>query len=265
MADASKYKGTGDSKKDAKRSRQFAEENKKSTYSDGSTKTPTGDKLADSKYQQEYTQSVNRARENMTDAQKKEAGLPSVEVYDPGDSDGDNKAVSPSDNNLTGGDPNPVKTDGDPFKDTKAAWDKLASIFGDKITALQSELEGRLDSALTPTDRETNNPFAGDDVPASKEMTAGDVKAAVGATADDVKALAQGAGEVGKAAAETAGAAAKDAGRATIKEMGVDTNKVGETVKTLAGLSGLFSSGDNPNSKVPDGNWKPKTISELFK
>lgn len=260
-------KGTGNVAEDAKRSQEQIEKNKK-------TKTPKGqlpvtdvdnDNLADPKYQQERAQELNRRRSHMTDDQKKEAGVPKVEVYDPGDSDGDNKAVSPSDRNLYGGDPNPEKDDEDPFKDTKAAWKHLTDVFGEKVSALQSELEGRMDSMLTPTEREVNNPYAGDDVPASKEMTSADVHEAVNSTANDVKSVVSGIGEIGGAAAELGGTAAKDAGRATIKEMGVDTDAVKQTAKTLSGLSGLFSSGDSPDSKVPDGNWRPKHIGDLFK
>lgn len=260
-------KGTGNATEDAKRSREQIEKNKK-------TKAPkeqlpvTGvdnDKLADPKYQQERAQELNRRRSHMTDEQKKEAGVPKVEVYDPGDSDGDNKAVSPSDRNLYGGDPNPEKDDEDPFKDTKAAWKHLTDVFGEKVSALQSELEGRMGSMLTPTEREVNNPYAGDDVPASKEMTSADVHEAVNSTANDVKSVVSGIGEIGGAAAELGGTAAKDAGRATIKEMGVDTDAVKQTARTLSGLSGLFSSGDSPDSKVPDGNWRPKHIGDLFK
>lgn len=265
MGKADKYKGTGNVAEDAKRTQEQTKKNLESKPDKSRVPVTgvTGDKLADPKYQQERAQQMNRDTAHLSPEQKKEAGLPESHVYDPGDSDGDNKAVSPSDRNMTGGDPNPTK-DEDPFKDTKAAWDHLASVFGDKITALQGELEGRLSGMLTPTDRETGNPFAGDDVPASKEMTADDVKAAVASTADDAKAVAKGIGEVGGAAANLAGTALKDAGSATIKEMGIDTDAVKSTGKTLAGLSGLFSSGDNPDSSVPDGNWKPKSISDLF-
>lgn len=260
-------KGTGNATEDAKRSQEQINKNKK-------TKAPkdqlpvTGvdnDKLADPNYQQDRAQELNRRRSHMTDKQKEEAGVPKVEVYDPGDSDGDNKAVSPSDRNLYGGDPNPEKDDEDPFKDTKAAWKHLTDVFGEKVSALQNELEGRIGDMLTPTEREANNPYAGDDVPASKEMTSADVHEAANSTANDVKSVVSGIGEIGGAAAELGGTAAKDAGRATIKEMGVDTNAVKQTAKTLSGLSGLFSSGDSPDSKVPDGNWRPKHISDLFK
>ena len=260
-------KGTGNAAEDAKRSQEQIEKNKK-------TKTPKGqlpvtgvdnDKFADPNYQQERAQELNRRRLSMSDDQKKEAGVPQVEVYDPGDSDGDNKAVSPSDRNLYGGDPNPEKDDEDPFKDTKAAWKHLTDVFGEKVSALQNELEGRMDSMLTPTEREVNNPYAGDDVPASKEMTSADVHEAVNSTANDVKSVVSGIGEIGGAAAELGGTAAKDAGRATIKGLGIDTDAVKDTAKTLSGLSGLFSSGDSPDSKVPDGNWRPKHIGDLFK
>ena len=229
MGKADKYKGTGNVAEDAKRTQEQTKKNLESKPD--KTRVPvtgvTGDKLADPKYQQERAQQMNRDTAHLSPEQKKAAGLPESHVYDPGDSDGDNKAVSPSDRNMTGGDPNPVK-DEDPFKDTKAAWDHLASVFGDKITALQGELEGRLSGMLTPTDR------------ASKEMTADDVKAAVASTADDAKAVANGIGEVGGAAANLAGTALKDAGSATIKEMGIDTDAVKSTGKTLAGLSGLL-------------------------
>lgn len=260
-------KGTGNAAEDAKRSQEQIEKNRK-------TKAPkdqlpvTGvdnDKLADPKYLQERAQELNRRRQSMSDKQKEEAGVPKAEVYDPGDSDGDNKAVSPSDRNLYGGDPNPEKDDEDPFKDTKAAWEHLTNVFGEKVSALQSELEGRMDSMLTPTEREVNNPYAGDDVPASKEMTSADVHEAVDSTANDVKSVVSGIGEIGGAAAELGGTAAKDAGRATIKGLGIDTDAVKDTAKTLSGLSGLFSSGDSPDSKVPDGNWRPKHIGDLFK
>lgn len=265
MGKADKYKGTGNVSEDAKRTQEQTKKNLESKPDKSRVPTTgvTGDALANPDYQMKRAQQQNRDTAHLSSEQKKEAGLPENNVYDPGDSDGDKKAVSPSDRNMTGGDPNPVK-DEDPFKDTKAAWDHLASVFGDKVTALQGELEGRLSGMLTPTERETGNPYAGDDVPASKEMTADDVKAAVASTADDAKAVAKGIGEVGGAAADFAGTALKDAGSATIKGMGIDTDAVKGTSKTLAGLSGLFSSGDNPDSSVPDGNWKPKTISDLF-
>lgn len=265
MGKADKYKGTGNVSEDAKRTQEQTKKNLESKPDKNRVPTTgvTGDALANPDYQMKRAQQQNRDTAHLSPEQKKDAGLPENNVYDPGDSDGDKKAVSPSDRNMMGGDPNPVK-DEDPFKDTKAAWDHLASVFGDKVTALQGELEGRLSGMLAPTERETGNPYAGDDVPASKEMTADDVKAALASTADDAKAVAKGVGEVGGAAADFAGTALKDAGSATIKGMGVDTDAVKSTGKTLAGLSGLFSSGDNPNSSVPDGNWKPKSISDLF-
>lgn len=265
MGKADKYKGTGNASEDAKRTQEQTKKNLESKPDKSRVPTTgvTGDALANPDYQMKRAQQQNRDTAHLSPEQKKDAGLPENNVYDPGDSDNDKKSVSPSDRNMTGGAPNPVK-DEDPFKDTKAAWDHLASVFGDKVTALQGELEGRLSSMLTPTERETGNPYAGDDVPASKEMTADDVKAAVASTADDAKAVAKGVGEVGGAAADLAGTALKDAGSATIKGMGIDTDAVKSTGKTLAGLSGLFSSGDNPDSSVPDGNWKPKSISDLF-
>lgn len=266
MPDANKYKGTGNSAKDAELTKQNTKTNKETKRPDNQVPTAgvDNDKLANPDYQMNRAQQLNRARKDMSPEMKKEAGVPDVEVYDPGDSDGDNKAVSPDDGNVFEGAPKKPEEE-DPFKDTKAAWDHLAGLFGEKVTALQNELEGRLGEQLTPTERETNNPFAGDDVPASKEMGLDDVKAAAGSAVDDVKALASGIGEIGGAAADVAGAAVKDGTRATIKEMGIDTDAVKETGKTLAGLSGLFSSGDNPNTKVPDGNWAPKSINDLFK
>lgn len=266
MPDASKYKGSGNSAKDAEQTRQNTEANKKSKRMEDRVPTAgvDNDRLANPDYQMKRAQQLNRDRQNMTPEMKKEAGVPDVEVYDPGDSDKDKKAVSPDDGNIFEGAPKePVEED--PFKDTKAAWDHLAGLFGDKITALQSELEGRLGEQLTPTERETGNPFAGDDVPASKEMGLEDVKAAAGGAVGDVKALASGIGEVGGAAASLAGTAIKDGTSATIRGMGIDTDAVKETGKTLSGLTGLFSSGDSPNTGVPDGNWKPKSINDLFK
>ena len=141
----------------------------------------------------------------------------------------------------------------------------LTDVFGDKVSALQAELENRLGEQLTPTDRETGNPFAGDDVPASKEMTLDDVKQAAESTKDDAKAVLKGAGDVGGAALDLGGAAAKDAGNAIVDGMGIDRKAAASTGKTLAGLSGLFSSSDSGNDKVPDSNWTPKSISELLK
>lgn len=214
--------------------------------------------------QQEASQELNRSRESMTDRQRAEAGgLPKHEVYDPGDSDGDNKAVSPSDGNLTGGDPKRPE-DTDQFEATKKAWAHLTDVFGEKVSALQSELEGRLDDALTPTDRETGNPYSADDVPESKEMTLDDVKSTLESTKNDGKAVLEGLGDIGGAAASLAGTAAKDTGKAIVNDLGIDTEQVGRDLKTLGGISSLFSSNGN-DSKVPDGNWKPASISDLFK
>lgn len=264
----------------ARKSRETA--NKSNEYNkEQAAKVKAGDKSArsltdrivdpDPATQQEATQELNRNRSSMTDQQAKEAGVPKISVYDPGDSDGDNKAVSPEDGNVYGGDPKgQKKDDGDPFKDTKAAWDHLASVFGDKVTALQGELEGRLGEMMTPTERETGNPFAGDDVPASKEMGLGDLKDVVARDISDVKNVASGIGEIGSAAAGVAGSAVREGTRATIKDMGYDPDEVKQTVKDIGGavkgLGGLFAT-DNSDagSKVPDGNWKPKSINDLFK
>lgn len=264
----------------ARKSRETA--NKSNEYNkEQAAKVKAGDKSArsltdrivdpDPTTQQEATQELNRNRSHMTDQQAKDAGVPKVSVYDPGDSDGDNKAVSPEDGNVYGGDPKGQKKDvEDPFKDTKAAWDHLASVFGDKVTALQGELEGRLGEMMTPTDRETGNPFAGDDVPASKEMGLGDLKNVVAQDINDVKNVASGIGEIGGAAASVAGNAVREGTRATIKDMGYDPDEVKQTVKDIGGavkgLGGLFAT-DNSDagSKVPDGNWKPKSINDLFK
>lgn len=266
MPDASKYKGTGNSAKDKELTKQNTEANKKSARSEDRVPTAgvDNDKLANPDYQMKRAQQLNRDRQNMTPEMKKEASIPDVEVYDPGDSDKDKKAVSPDDGNVFEGAPKEPAEE-DPFKDTKAAWEHLAGLFGDKVTALQNELEGRLNEQLTPTDREVGNPFAGDDVPASKEMAMVDVKGAADGAVNDVKSIASGVGELGGAAASLAGTAIKDGTSATIKGMGIDTDAVKETGKTLSGLTGLFSSGDNPNSGTPDGNWKPKSINELFK
>ena len=122
-----------------------------------------------------------------------------------------------------------------------------------------------MEEQLTPTERETGNPFAGDDVPASKEMTLDDVKQATENTKNDAKSALKGVGEIGGAAVELGGTAAKDAGNAIVDGMGIDRKAAASTGRTLAGLSGLFSSSDSGNDKVPDSNWKPKSISELFK
>lgn len=261
------------SRETANKSKQYSKEQDAKVKAGDKSARPLTDRLADPDpaTQQEATQELNRNRSSMTDQQAKEAGVPKVDVYDPGDSDGNNKAVSPEDGNVYGGDPKGQKKDDeDPFKDTKAAWDHLASVFGDKVTALQSELEGRLGEMMTPTDRETGNPFAGDDVPASKEMGLGDLKNVVAQDINDVKNVASGIGEIGGAAASVAGNAVREGTRATIKDMGYDPDEVKQTVKDIGGavkgLGGLFAT-DNSDagSKVPDGNWKPKSINDLFK
>lgn len=189
-----------------------------------------------------------------------------TQAYDPGDTDGNGVEVSEEKGNTKPGDPIvPEDEKKDPYADTKAAWQKLTEVFGEKVSKLQTELEGRLGQALEPTDREVNNPFAGDDVPESKEMKLDDVKATLDATKSDAEKTVKGIGSVGKAAAETAGAAAKDTGNAIVGALDIDTKAVKDTGKTLAGLSGLFASSDNENSKVPDSGWNPKSINDLFK
>lgn len=189
-----------------------------------------------------------------------------TQAYDPGDTDGNGVEVSEEKGNTKPGDPIvPEDEKKDPYADTKAAWQKLTEVFGEKVSKLQTELEGRLGQALEPTDRELNNPFAGDDVPESKEMKLDDVKATLDATKSDAEKTVKGIGSVGKAAAETAGAAAKDTGNAIVDALDIDTKAVKDTGKTLAGLSGLFASSDNENSKVPDSGWNPKSINDLFK
>lgn len=238
------------------------------------------DRLASPDYQMDQAQRRNRALKGLTDEQMDRLGVPKegrTSVYDPGDSDGDGKAVSPEDGNLYEGAPKSAQNeDEDPWKDTKAAWDHLTSVFGDKVSALQNELEGRLGEMTTPTERETGNPFAGDDVPASKEMNYSDMKGAIQGDIDDAKAVLGGVADIGMAGAETAGTAMKDAGKALAHEMGYDSKDlddakqtlkdVGSIGKSLSGLGGLFAT-DNSNgdSKVPDGNWKPKSINDLFK
>lgn len=209
-------------------------------------------------------QTRNKAAKDLTPQQREESGMTGNDVFDPGDSDGDKKAVSPGDGNMLEGAPKDP-SDVDHFKDTKAAWKHLTDVFGDKVSALQAELENRLGEQLTPTERETGNPFAGDDVPASKEMSLDDVKQAAENTKNDATAVLKGAGDVGSAALDLGGAAAKDTGNAIVDGMGIDRKAVTDTGRTLAGLSGLFSSDDSGNSKVPDSNWKPKSINELFK
>lgn len=269
----------------ARKSRETA--NKSKAYNkEQAAKVKAGDKSArplvdriadpDPTTQQEATQELNRNRSSMTDQQAKEAGVPKYDVYDPGDSDGDGKAVSPEDENLYGGDPkSSQKEDEDPWKDTKAAWDHLTSVFGEKVSALQSELEGRLGEMTTPTERETGNPFAGDDVPASKEMGYSDMKGAIQGDIDDAKAVLGGVADIGIEGAKTAGTAVKDAGKALAHEMGYNSEDladaqqtlkdVGSIGKSLSGLGGLFATDNSSQGKVPDGNWKPKSINDLFK
>ena len=270
----------------ARKSRETA--NKSKEYNkDQAAKVKAGDKSArpltdrladpDPTTQQEATQELNRNRSSMTDQQAKEAGVPKHDVYDPGDTDGNGKAVSPEDENLYGGDPKSAQKseDEDPWKDTKAAWDHLTSVFGDKVSALQNELEGRLSEMTAPTERETGNPFAGDDVPASKEMSYSDMKGAIQGDIDDAKAVLGGVADIGMEGAKTAGTAMKDAGKALAHEMGYDgkdlddakqtLKDVGSIGKSLSGLGGLFATDNSSsNSKVPDSGWKPKTISDLF-
>lgn len=231
-------------------------------------------------------QEHNKAVEGMSDEQKKALDLPEhagdQHAYDPGDTNGDGVEVSKEKGNLA--DTDDLKQFGmaaeagqgkDYYKDTKAAWDHLTSVFGDKVSALQNELEGRLTEMTTPTDRETGNPFAGDDVPASKEMGYSDMKGAIQGDIDDAKAVMGGIGDVGLEGLKTVGAAAKDTGGLLADKMGYNSKDlddakqtlkdVGSLGKSLSGLGGLFAT-DNSNgeSKVPDGNWKPKSISDLF-
>lgn len=188
------------------------------------------------------------------------------QVYDPGDTDGDNVEVSPEKGNTSPGDPiAPEAEEKDPWAQTKAAWKHLTDVFGEKVSALQNELEGRLANELTPTDREVNNPFAGDDVPESKEATIDDVKNTLDSTKNDSMAVAKGIGDIGGAALDTAGAAAKEGGNAIVEGMGLDKDALKSTGKTLAGLSGLFSTPSDTNDKVPDSGWHPKSINDLFK
>nr|DAJ42943.1 MAG TPA: hypothetical protein [Caudoviricetes sp.] len=188
------------------------------------------------------------------------------QAYDPGDTDGDNVEVSPEKGNTNPGDPiAPEAEKKDPWAQTKAAWKHLTDVFGEKVSALQNELEGRLANELTPTDREVNNPFAGDDVPESKEATIDDVKNTLDSTKNDSMAVAKGIGDIGDAALDTAGAAAKEGGNAIVEGMGLDKDALKSTGKTLAGLSGLFSTPSDTNDKVPDSGWHPKSINDLFK
>ena len=189
-----------------------------------------------------------------------------VQAHDPGDTDGDGIEVSSEKGNNKPGDPIvPEEEKNDPFADTKEAWQKLTEVFGEKVSKLQTELEANLGQALEPTDRELNNPYAGDDVPESKEMRLDDVKATLNNTKDIAEKVGRDLGTVGKAAAGTAGTAAKDAGNAIVDALDIDTEAAKSTGKTLAGLSGLFSRSDNENSKVPDSGWNPKSITDLFK
>ena len=188
------------------------------------------------------------------------------QVYDPGDTDGNRVEVSPEKGNMNPGDPiTPEDKEKDPWEETKAAWKHLTDVFGEKVSALQNELEGRLGNELTPTDREVSNPFAGDDVPDSKEATIDDVKSTLESTKNDSMAVAKGVGDIGSAALDTAGAAAKEGGNAIINGMGLDKGALESTGKTLAGLSGLFSKPSDANDKVPDSGWHPKSINDLFK
>lgn len=239
------------------------------------------DRLANPDYQMEQAQRKNRALKGLTDEQMDRLGVPKegrTSVYDPDDTDGDGKAVSPEDGNLYEGAPKSAQKEEeeDPWKDTKAAWDHLTSVFGDKVSALRGEIEGRLGEMTTPTDRETGNPFAGDDVPASKEMGYGDFKDAIQNDVDDAKAVLGGVGEVGLEGLKTAGAAVKDAGGLLADKMGYNSKDlddakqtlkdVGSLGKSLSGLGGLFATDNSKgDSKVPDGNWKPKSINDLFK
>lgn len=266
------------SKETANKSREYNENQAAKVRAGDKSARPLVDRIADPDpaTQQEATQELNRNRSSMTDQQAKEAGVPKVSVYDPGDSDGNGKAVSPEDENLYGGDPKSAqKEDEDPWKDTKAAWAHLTSVFGDKVSALQNELEGRLEKMTTPTDRETGNPFAANDVPASKEMSYSDMKGAIQGDIDDAKAVLGGAADIGMEGAKTAGTAMKDAGRALAHEMGYDSKDlddakqtlkdVGSIGKSLSGLGGLFATdSSSSNNKVPDSGWKPKSISDLF-
>lgn len=231
-------------------------------------------------------QEHNKAVEGMSDEQKKALDLPEhageQHAYDPGDTDGNGVEASKEKGNLT--DTDNLKQFGmaaeagqgkDYYKDTKAAWDHLTSVFGDKVSALQNELEGRLTEMTTPTDRETGNPFAGDDVPASKEMGYSDMKGAIQGDIDDAKAVMGGIGDVGLEGLKTVGAAAKDTGGLLADKMGYNSKDlddakqtlkdVGSLGKSLSGLGGLFATDNSKGeSKVPDGNWKPKSISDLF-
>lgn len=266
------------SKETADKSKAYNQEQAAKVKAGDKSARPLVDRLVDPDpaTQQEATQELNRNRSSMTDQQAKEAGVPKVSVYDPGDSDGNGKAVSPEEENLYGGAPKSAqKEDEDPWKDTKAAWDHLTNVFGDRVSALQNELEGRLTEMTTPTEREVGNPFAGDDVPASKEMGYSDMKGAIQGDIDDAKAVLGGVADIGMEGAKTAGTAMKDAGKALAHEMGYDSKDlddakqtlkdVGSIGKSLSGLGGLFATDNSSsNNKVPDSGWKPKSISDLF-
>lgn len=266
------------SKETADKSKAYNQEQAAKVKAGDKSARPLADRIADPDpaTQQEAIQELNRNRSSMTDQQAKEAGVPKVSVYDPGDSDGDGKAVSPEDENLyEGALKSAQKEDEDPWKDTKAAWEHLTNVFGDKVSALQNELEGRLTEMTTPTEREVGNPFAGNDVPASNEMGYSDMKGAIQGDIDDAKAVLGGVADIGMEGAKTAGTAVKDAGKALAHEMGYDSKDlddakqtlkdVGSIGKSLSGLGGLFATDNSSsNSKVPDSGWKPKSISDLF-
>lgn len=265
------------------REKERHERNKMSPAEQEAARKRDLDPAAQAKDVQEH----NKAVEGMSDEQKKALDLPDhageQHAYDPGDTNGDGVEVSKEKENLT--DTDNLKQFGmaaeagqgkDYYKDTKAAWDHLTSVFGDRVSALQNEIEGRLTEMTTPTDRETGNPFAGDDVPASKEMGYGDFKGAIQKDVDDAKAVMGGIGDIGLEGLKTAGAAVKDTGGLLADKMGYNSKDlddakqtlkdVGSLGKSLSGLGGLFATDNSKgDSKVPDGNWKPKSINDLFK
>lgn len=265
-----------------KREKERHERNKMSPAEQEAARKADLDPATQAKDVQEH----NKAVEGMSDEQKKALDLPEhageQHAYDPGDTDGNGVEVSKEKGNLA--DTDDVKQFGmaaeagqgkDYYKDTKAAWDHLTSVFGDKVSALRDEIEGRLSDMTTPTDRETGNPFAGDDVPASKEMGYGDFKDAIQKDVDDAKAVIGGVGEVGLEGLKTAGAAVKDTGGLLADKMGYNSKDlddakqtlkdVGSLGKSLSGLGGLFATDNSSsNNKVPDSGWKPKSISDLF-
>lgn len=266
-----------------KREKERHERNKMSPAEQEAARKADLDPATQAKDVQEH----NKAVEGMSDEQKKALDLPEhageQHAYDPGDTNGDGVEVSKEKGNQT--DTDNLKQFGmaaeagqgkDYYKDTKAAWDHLTSVFGDRVSALQNEIEGRLSEMATPTDRETGNPFAGDDVPASKEMDYGDFKGAIQKDVDDAKAVMGGIGDVGLEGLKTAGAAVKDTGGLLADKMGYNSKDlddakqtlkdVGSLGKSLSGLGGLFATDNSKgDSKVPDGNWKPKSINDLFK